>query len=98
MNSDITKGSLVKSIAGRDAKRIFVVLEVCDEIYLSLADGGSRKLENPKKKKGKHVEFFHKNEGRLKEKLLNGEHITNAELRRTILSVVGEGRCLQEEG
>ena len=48
------RGSLVYSIAGRDKGTLFVVLEA-DGDYVYLADGNLRKVENPKKKKLKHV-------------------------------------------
>ena len=48
------RGSLVYSIAGRDKGSLFIVLEK-DGDYVYLADGNLRKVENPKKKKLKHV-------------------------------------------
>ena len=51
---EICKGSLVYSRAGRDKGTLFVVLSVDGE-YVYLADGDTRKLSNPKKKKLKHI-------------------------------------------
>ena len=48
-------GTVVFSKAGRDKGLAMVVLGV-DENYLLLADGKLRTLENPKKKKIKHVQ------------------------------------------
>lgn len=48
------RGSLVYSIAGRDKGTLFLVLKK-DGDYVYLADGNLRKVENPKKKKIKHV-------------------------------------------
>lgn len=53
--SDIRVGQVVKSKAGRDKDDFFVVLEVVDDQYLSLVNGTRRKLENPKRKKIKHL-------------------------------------------
>lgn len=55
ITSDIRVGQVVKSKAGRDKEDFFVVLEVIDDQYLSLVNGARRKLENPKRKKIKHV-------------------------------------------
>ena len=51
---DICKGSLVYSLAGRDKGKIFAVLAV-EKDFVYLADGDSRRVEKPKKKKIKHI-------------------------------------------
>lgn len=51
---DFVKGQLVRSKAGRDAKRTLAVLAVEGERLL-LADGSHRSVANPKRKKQKHV-------------------------------------------
>ena len=43
---EIAKSNIVRSDAGRDKGKLFVVLAVEGE-YLLLADGKSRKLESP---------------------------------------------------
>ena len=48
-------GRVVQSRQGRDAGRFFVVLEVVDEKYVMMADGLTRKLNHPKKKKILHL-------------------------------------------
>ena len=48
-------GQLVRSKAGRDKGSDFIVLKV-ENGYVYVADGRMRKLENPKKKKLKHVQ------------------------------------------
>ncbi len=83
-------GCLVKSVAGRDAGKIFVVTEIFNKNYVLLVDGKIRRLENPKKKKGKHVSFQDENNTRLKEKILRKEKVTHAEIRRTILSLTAK--------
>lgn len=52
---DIVVGQVVKSKAGRDKNRFFVVLEVLDDKYLHLIDGDLRKIHSPKRKKVKHI-------------------------------------------
>ncbi|MDO5714046.1 MAG: KOW domain-containing RNA-binding protein [Tissierellia bacterium] len=51
----IVPGQVVKSKAGRDKDRFFMVLEIKDESYLTLVDGDLRKLSKPKLKKIKHI-------------------------------------------
>ena len=48
-------GRVVLSTQGRDEGRYFVVLEVIDENFVLMADGLSRKVDHPKKKKVKHL-------------------------------------------
>ena len=48
-------GRVVLSTQGRDAGRYFVVLSVIDEQFVLMADGLTRKIAHPKKKKVKHL-------------------------------------------
>ena len=50
----IVKGSIVKAKAGRDKDGFFVVLKV-ESGYAYIADGRTRKIEKPKKKKLIHL-------------------------------------------
>ena len=93
---EIAKSNFVRSDAGRDQGKLFIVLAVEGE-YLLLADGKSRKVENPKRKKRRHVLFVSAEETRLGEKIKCGEKITNSELRRT-LAVFREGIQPDQEG
>ena len=80
---EIAKSNIVRSDAGRDKGKLFVVLAVEGE-YLLLADGKSRKVESPKRKKRRHVLFVAADENRLSEKIKSEEKITNSELRRAL--------------
>ena len=48
-------GRVVLSTQGRDAGRYFVVMSVLDEQFVLMADGLTRKIAHPKKKKVKHL-------------------------------------------
>ena len=50
----IEPGRVVQSVQGRDKGHFFLVLEA-SEGFAMIADGLHRKLENPKKKKTKHL-------------------------------------------
>ena len=80
---------LVISVSGRDKNRVFMVTEILDSNYVLIADGMLRKLEKPKKKKIKHLEKspFVLNE-RLLQKISEGKKITNAELRKTLRTLM----------
>ena len=53
---DIARSDIVKATAGRDAGKLFFVLGVEGD-FLLLADGKTRRLEKPKRKKRRHVVF-----------------------------------------
>ena len=48
-------GRVVLSTQGRDEGRYFIVLKVIDENFVLMADGLTRKVDHPKKKKVKHL-------------------------------------------
>ncbi len=50
----MTRGSVVKSAAGRDKDRFYLVLRLEGD-YAYIADGKVRPLERPKKKRIKHL-------------------------------------------
>ena len=85
---DIAKSNIVRSDAGRDKGKLFFVLAAEGE-YLLLADGKSRKVESPKRKKRRHVQFVAADDTRLAEKIRSEEKITNSELRRTLAGYRG---------
>ena len=83
---EIDKSSLVVSKAGRDQGQLFYVIDA-DEQYVYLADGKSRRLEKPKRKKRKHIEQIPRTESRIAEKIRNGEKVLNSELRKELASI-----------
>ena len=82
---EVDKSSLVVSKAGRDQGQLFYVVDT-DEQYVYLADGKSRRLEKPKRKKRKHLEQIPRTESRIAEKIRNGEKVLNSELRKELAS------------
>ena len=82
---DIVISNIVRSLKGRDSGRVFAVVGIPKENFVSLADGKLRRIESPKLKKLKHVEFVSDtNDMRTGEKLRAGDKVTNAELRRLL--------------
>ena len=82
--NDIGKGCIVESIAGRDKGHLFIVLETFGE-YALLVDGKIRRIENPKRKKIKHVRFYAmRDDIRVYSKIVAGIRPDNAEVRKTI--------------
>ena len=83
---EVDKSSLIVSKAGRDKGQLFYVIDT-DEQYVYLADGKSRRLEKPKRKKRKHVEQVPRTESRIAEKIRNGAKVLNSELRKELASI-----------
>ncbi len=50
-------GLLAYSKCGRDRKRLFAVVGVCDADFVLIADGRLRRLDQPKLKRLKHLRF-----------------------------------------
>ncbi|HEY4543590.1 MAG TPA: KOW domain-containing RNA-binding protein [Tissierellaceae bacterium] len=57
-DSKVTIGQVVKSKAGRDKGRLFIVIEVVDDEFVYIVDGDLRKLDKPKLKKVKHLVVY----------------------------------------
>lgn len=81
---DFQVGQFIRSKAGRDKDRIFIIIDKIDENYLLLVDGDLRKVESPKKKKIKHIALVDLASDDIKTKLLEGKKVTNLMIRREI--------------
>ncbi|TZE82741.1 KOW domain-containing RNA-binding protein [Calorimonas adulescens] len=79
-------GQVVKSKAGRDKGKLFIVLNVEDP-YAYIADGSLRKVEKPKKKKIKHLIKYNVVDENIRTKILNGKKPTNTELCKSLLNI-----------
>ena len=93
---DISKSDIIESLAGRDKGKFFYVIDV-EENFVLIADGKGRKLENPKRKKLKHVRRVTRTETRVAAKILNGDKVLNSELRRD-LATFGQQFNSQNQG
>ncbi len=80
---EITVGTVVRSIAGRDKGERFIVLTREGE-YAYIADGELRKTDRPKKKKLKHLQGSYLVSEFIKGKIENGEVVENHEVRKAL--------------
>ena len=85
---DIVKANIVKSTAGRDKGEIFFVLATEGD-FLLLADGKTRPVERPKRKRRKHAKLYRSDGGSLSGRIRSSEQITNSELRKAIAALRG---------
>ena len=92
---NIAESNIVKATAGRDTGKFFFVLAVQGD-FLLLADGKHRRVENPKRKRQKHVALVGESHSLVAEKIRSGEKITNSELRKALAAYTGSGNQDQE--
>ena len=83
---DLTIADVVVSTAGRDAGKLFYVLET-DDAWLTLVNGKDRTIEKPKRKKRKHTNKVLRSETRVAAKIRNGDKVLNSELRRDLVYI-----------
>lgn len=83
-SDDIVIGQVVKSRAGRDKGRIFLVLKILDQENVLIVDGDLRKLDKPKQKKLKHLIVYNSVITELGHKLENKIKINNAYIRKLL--------------
>lgn len=90
-------GRLVKSAAGRDKGRYFVIIDIIDGQYVHIVDGDLRSKDRPKKKKLKHLklcpEVLYGIAGKLKE----GARVFDAEIRSAIRTSISESDAQKGE-
>ena len=78
---DVSPGHVVLSKAGRDKGKKFMVLSVDDTgSYVYVADGNLRRVENPKKKKLRHLDMTGDMLEKLAEKIRDGRPLQNSEI------------------
>lgn len=74
-------GSIVRSLAGRDEGRLFVIVEEIDDDFVMVANGSLRGMERLKKKRRKHLKPTGTVIEELCSRLVNGPAVENHEVR-----------------
>ncbi|HZK37838.1 MAG TPA: KOW domain-containing RNA-binding protein [Clostridia bacterium] len=80
--TDLDIGQIVKSKAGRDKGKFFVVFEKIDAKYVLIVDGSLRRIDRPKKKQIKHLAKTNIISNEIRAAILNNEKISNGFIRR----------------
>lgn len=84
--TDISLGQLVKSKAGRDKDRLFIIIGIIDDQYVTIVDGDLRRVETPKRKKIRHLSKINRVSDPVLQAMHAGE-LTNPLVRREIESL-----------
>ena len=78
----VEPGRVVRSKAGRDEGKYFVVIALDGDEFALVADGDRRGVEKPKRKRLKHLFVTEETISGLQLKLEAGESVENHELRK----------------
>lgn len=84
LTTDLKIGQIVKSKAGRDKGRVFIISRILDEQHVLVYDGDLRKLSSPKKKKVKHLVIYNTVLTEFAEKLQGNENLDDAFVKRML--------------
>ena len=84
MASEIKPGIIIKSKAGRDKDRYFMVYSYDGGNFVYLVDGVLRNIASPKKKKIKHIELTNTVLDSISQKLAEGTKVFDAEVRKAM--------------
>jgi large subunit ribosomal protein L14e len=88
-------GGIVRSKAGRDKGREFIVVKAPEGKFVLISDGSMRRMDNPKRKNIRHLEYDGTIVGILNEKFDNNAKVTNADIRKA-LSLYKENRDMKD--
>ena len=83
----VVLGQVVYSKAGRDVGKIFIITGLIDANYAYISDGDLRRVENPKKKKIKHLVITKDIIDAIAQKISTDIRITNAEIRKALVEI-----------
>lgn len=84
---DVVLGHVVYSKAGRDGGKIFIITGLIDAKYAYISDGDLRRVENPKKKKIKHLIITKDVIDTIAQKISTDNKVTNAEIRKALVEI-----------
>jgi len=84
---DFDVGRVVVAKAGRDKGKAFIIIQRLDDDYVFIADGVRRTVDNPKKKKVKHLKATPELDQNLKDRLESGARVLDADIRKSLKSL-----------
>ncbi len=86
------KGYFVKSKAGHDKGKTYIIIEGPRETgmpdLVMVTDGEYKPVEKPKKKKTKHLQVVLQCDRLIEDKIATGQHISNEDIKTAIQSYI----------
>ncbi len=77
-------GQIVKTLMGRDAGTVYVIIGVVDDRFVLIADGDKRKFDQPKRKNLQHLELQPMISSEVVHSLQESGRVTNGKLRYAV--------------
>lgn len=90
MDDSFIKGSFARSKAGRDAGNIYIVIGA-DADFVYLSDGRHKSVDNPKRKKRKHLQPVKERAETVMSRLNSGMPVRDEDVKRDI-KIYNSGR------
>lgn len=94
----IAPGQAVRSVAGRDAGRLYVVVGFAPPTFVLVADGRCRAAAKPKKKNVRHLNILGYIDEGVRAKIAGGAQATDRELRAALKAAGTDSSDADEEG
>ena len=85
MKANACVGRVCRATAGRDKHKRFVIVALLDEAYVLIADGRTRPIEKPKRKKIKHLYLEREILNDIARKIKENAFLTNAEIKKALV-------------
>ena len=82
-------GCFATSLAGHDHNNVYIIVDADDE-YVYLADGKLKKVDNPKKKKLKHVQLIKRTDDTITGRINDNAALTNEDIKYAIKKYIAD--------
>ncbi len=92
---ELKPGQLVRSLAGRDKGKHYLVLEELDHKHVLLVDGRSRPVDRPKKKNVAHLQHYERRAAPAE--AFNSAQLTDNQVIKSLKELVPETGVPDEE-
>lgn len=90
MNNELV-GCYATSLAGHDKGAVYIIVEIDGE-YVFLSDGRIKLLEQPKKKKLKHIQIIKRKDETIQSKSNAGQKIINEDIKHAIKLYIAQNK------
>ncbi len=87
---ELKPGQLVRSLAGRDRGKHYLILGELDQKYVFLVDGQSRPVSRPKKKNKAHLQHYDR-------RVKLDETLDDSQVIRAIKELISDSGVTEEE-
>ncbi|WP_334075694.1 KOW domain-containing RNA-binding protein [Paenibacillus sp. A14] len=90
-------GQIAKTLRGRDAGSVYVIVGIVDERFVLIADGDKRKFDQPKRKNVQHLDLQPMISSEVIHSLQESGRVTNGKLRHAVNAYMESAKPNAEE-